>query len=356
MNPESVAPETRAEVEPRAIVPQRSILVSVIIPAYNAAAHVVRALNSVLLQTHRDFEIILINDGSPDTDSLERAIAPYAASIRYHKQQNRGPSGARNVGVLAAHGKYVAFLDSDDAWFSEHLAQQIAMLQADPSLDLVYSDSILMEGDKLVGHAFGSEPQSPPVTFEALLTEACTIATSSAVASRQALMDAGLFDERFRRCEDFDLWLRMSARGCRMDYWPQPSLYHYRTPNSLASDAYLLKRARIEVYEKALSAIPLTASQSKLVRGLIAKTEAKCHKDMAKKFLGCGDYATALKEARRANDCEAHWKIELAVIGLRTMPRAFRYGQVAYQRALTLLSRVRRRKSVRKLQRFYALS
>jgi glycosyltransferase involved in cell wall biosynthesis len=156
-------------------------LVSVVIPAYLCSKRIARSLESVLAQTYRNFEILLVNDGSPDIDALEAALAPYATRIRYLKQENRGPGGARNAGILASHGKYVAFLDSDDAWLPGHLAQQVAMLQADSALDLVYADSILMEGDNVAGHAFGSEPQAPTVTFEALLTEACTIATSSAV-------------------------------------------------------------------------------------------------------------------------------------------------------------------------------
>ena len=331
-----------------------SDLVCVVIPAYDAHTHIARALDSVLAQTYRNREIIVINDGSPETEVLEGAIAPYAGQIRYLKQENRGPSGARNLGISEARGRYIAFLDSDDVWFPHHLESQMAMFQDDGSLDLVYSDSILMEGGKVVGHAFGSEPQNPPVTFGAILTEGCTIATSSAVARKQALIDAGLFDERFRRCEDFDLWLRMSFRGSRMNYQPRPSLYHYLTPGSLASNAYLLKQARIEVYQKTASTLPLAASQIELIRSLIEMTEAKCHKDMLKKFLGQGEYATALEEARRANASRTHWKLKLTVIGLRTVPGVVRYCQIAQEYLLRRFHRARRTKAVRELQRLCA--
>lgn len=334
---------------------QGTALVSVVIPAYQCSEVIARAIDSVVAQTYRDFEIILVNDGSPDTNELEAAVAPYAAQVRYLKQENRGPGGARNAGVLASRGKYVAFLDSDDAWLPHHLARQVGMLQADPSLDLVYADSVLMEGENVIGHAFGREPQSPPVTFEAILTEDCTIATSSAVASRQSLIDSGLFDPQFRRCEDFDLWLRMSFRGCRMNYRPQPGLCHYLVPGSLASNAYLLKRARIDVYQKTLLTLPLSASQRELVGRLIAETEVNCHKDMVKKFLGQGEYATALDEARRANATRTDWKLKLAVLGLRTIPQVVRYCQIGYERVLMRLSRARRANSIRKLQRSSAL-
>jgi hypothetical protein len=156
--------------------------------------------------------------------------------------------------------------------------------------------------------------------------------------------------ERFRRCEDFDLWLRMSFRGCRMDYRSQPSLYHYLVPDSLASDAYLLKRARIGVYNKTLMTLPLSVLQRELVRRLINTNEANCHKDMVKKFLGQGEYATALEEARQANATQAHWKLKLAVIGLRLMPHIARHCQSAWERVLIRFGRARRAKSIRKLQ------
>src|SRR5690348_6033557 len=89
-------------------------LVSVVIPAYNAAAYLPATLDSVLVQSFSNYEIVVVNDGSPDTPELEKALQPYFRKLRYIKQENRGPSSARNTGIRAARGKYVAFLDSDD--------------------------------------------------------------------------------------------------------------------------------------------------------------------------------------------------------------------------------------------------
>src|SRR5258708_10595177 len=88
------------------------VLVSVVIPAHNAANSIAEALTSVVNQTFSNYEIIVVNDGSPDTTLLERALELFRQRIRYIKQENQGPSGARNSGILAARGKYVAFLDS----------------------------------------------------------------------------------------------------------------------------------------------------------------------------------------------------------------------------------------------------
>src|SRR5205807_8106534 len=98
--------------------------VSVIIPVYNAADYVGAALASVFRQSYTDFEVIVIDDGSTDC-RLESAIASYLPRIIYLKQQNRVPSAAGNLGIQHAHGKYLAFLDSDDWWRPEYLAEQV---------------------------------------------------------------------------------------------------------------------------------------------------------------------------------------------------------------------------------------
>jgi len=184
-------------------------LVSVIIPAYQAAEHIREALDSVFAQTYPNFEVVLVNDGSPDTEALEQAIRSYGERLIYIRQENRGPSGARNTAIRTARGKYIACLDGDDIYLPEHLARLVPLLE-EQGLDLVYCDSYFMKdrvhvGRSSVGRAFERQPQSPPVTFEKLLTEECAVTTSAVVASRQAMIDAGLFDERYRRSEDFDL-------------------------------------------------------------------------------------------------------------------------------------------------------
>src|SRR5262245_33441277 len=96
---------------------KQSPSVSVIIPAYNIAPFIAEALESVLAQTFTDYEIIVVNDGSPDTEELERVLAPYLSRIRYFKQENQGAGAARNAGLNVATGEYVAFLDGDDVWY-----------------------------------------------------------------------------------------------------------------------------------------------------------------------------------------------------------------------------------------------
>src|ERR1700691_4414652 len=101
--------------------------VSVIMPAYNAANLIAFALDSVLQQTFQDFEIVVVNDGSPDTVELEKVLQPFLSKIVYIKQENKRAAGARNTAIRQANGEFLAFLDSDDSWFPDHLASQMKL-------------------------------------------------------------------------------------------------------------------------------------------------------------------------------------------------------------------------------------
>ncbi len=274
-------------------------LVSVIIPAYRAAERIRETLDSVFAQTYTNLEVVLVNDGSPDTEALEQAIRSYGERLIYIRQDNRGPSGARNTAIRAARGKYIACLDSDDIYLPEHLARLVALLE-EHGLDLVYSDSYFMRDGVHVGRSFERQPQSPPVTFEKLLTEECAVTTSAVVASRQAMIDAGLFDERYRRCEDFDLWLRMCFRGAKIDLLRQVGIEHRLLPDGLASDGCLLKQALIEIYQKVLATLPVSAKQKRTIQELIARTEGLFQLDLVKRCLREGHYPEARVAAGKA--------------------------------------------------------
>ena len=274
-------------------------LVSVIIPAYQAAGRIRETLDSVFAQTYPNFEVVLVNDGSPDTEALEQVIRSYGARLIYVRQENRGPSGARNTAIRTARGKYIACLDSDDIYLPEHLARLVPLLE-EHGLDLVYCDSNFIRDGMHVGRSFERQPQSPPVTFEKLLTEECAVTTSAVVASRQAMIGAGLFDERYRRSEDFDLWLRMAFRGAKMDLLRQVGIEHRLLPDGLASDGYLLKQAQIEVYKKVLATLPVSAKQKRLIQELIARVEGLCQMDLVKRYLREGRYPEARLAAGKA--------------------------------------------------------
>src|SRR5262249_54375992 len=175
-------------------------------------------LASVFEQTYADFEAIVVNDGSPDTSELERVLQPYMARIVYLKQSNKRAAGARNTAIHSAQGEFLAFLDSDDVWYREHLAQQMEMFEDDPRLDFVYANSLVTGDPRRVGEFMQRCPSHGSARLEALVVEDCQIPVSTVVARKSALVKAGLFDESLARCDDYDMWLRTAFFGARIGY------------------------------------------------------------------------------------------------------------------------------------------
>jgi len=331
------------------------VSVSVVIPAYKASGCIAATLDSVLAQTFSDYEIVVVNDGSPDTEALEQVLQRYLLHIRYFKQENRGPSSSRNRGIVEARGEYVAFLDADDFWLPEHLASQIAILRSTPSLGLVYSNSLVVRDGKCIRRTFDRERQEKPVTFEALLGERCTVSTSTTVASRKELLEAGLFDERMTRCEDFDLWLRMAFRGTSMTYSPQAHVCRMVSHSGLSSNKYEMKRALIDVYRKIDSSLPLSQPQKDLLRQRCERTEAGAQLDLVKEFIHAGDYEKALLSASRASSVLGSWRVRSAVIALAKAPRWFGAYYRAHEQVLSMFNRIQAAWAERKLRMFQPL-
>jgi glycosyltransferase involved in cell wall biosynthesis len=320
-------------------------LISVVIPAYNAAAYIGPTLDTVFAQTFTNFEVIVVNDGSPDTAALESTLAPYRSRIRYIRQENRGPSGARNVAIKDARGSYIAFLDSDDVWLPRHLERQVAMLEADSSLGLVYSNAVHIEDGRAVGVAFDNTPQSLPVNFDALLEERATVNTSSAVALRRAILEAGLFDEQMRRCEDFDLWLRMAYSGVRVTFSREIQIGH-RLANGLAASGDLMKQALIQVYEKTAATKALSLKQQAIVREKIRTISTAMQFERAKQHLLEGSFAKSLECLELARASARSWKLRAAELGIRSFPRILQTADRSHLRGVERRKRARRARSL----------
>jgi glycosyltransferase involved in cell wall biosynthesis len=273
-----------------------SVTVSVIIPAYNCTEYIPAALDSVLAQTFTDFEIVLVNDGSPDTEMLEHLIAPYRDRIIYCKQENRGPSAARNTGIRAARGKYLAFLDSDDCWPPEYLAAQMRLFEETPSLDLVYADALHFGDGPLAGKTFITATNPHPLTFRDLLLQGSQIIPSAAVASKQVIVDAGLFDESLRGAEDYDLWLRIASRGAKIGY--QPRVLALRRVHSHAVSSNLIKMLEGEEHLlcKLEKTLQLSEETHSLLLSRLVPVRACVDLERGKRHLLSGD-------TDRARDC-----------------------------------------------------
>ena len=185
---------------------------SVIIPTYNQARLVTRAVDSVLAQSFTDYEIIVVDDGSADETSRYLAAQPGLRVIR--NPANRGPSVARNQGLTAARGRYVAFLDGDDLFTSLKLAAQVPQLDANPALGMVFGDiQFCDEHDRDLPCRYSDlrRPHPGPDIFEALTYENF-IPLHALLIRRECLQATGGFDETMRWAEDWHLWLRLAAR------------------------------------------------------------------------------------------------------------------------------------------------
>jgi glycosyltransferase involved in cell wall biosynthesis len=191
----------------------------VVIPAYDAERFIVDSLESVRRQTLRDCEIVVIDDGSRDatrTRVEEWSRLHPDMPLRLISQANRGIGGARNAGVFAAHGDFLAFLDADDAWLDRKLDAVAEHLSAHPDVDLVCHDERLDDGSgrrRVLRHG-------PYSMYEDLLLGGNALSTSATVVRRDHVLALNGFSEdlRFNGAEDYDLWLRLAQAGCRFAY------------------------------------------------------------------------------------------------------------------------------------------
>ena len=301
-------------------------LVSVIIPAYNAAGFIGEALDSVFAQTYSNYEVIVVNDGSPDTAQLEKVLAPFRDRLVYLEQENKGPSAARNHAIGKARGEFVAFLDSDDNWLPNYLAEQTKLIGGEPEFDMVYSDALLFGDGPLAGRRFMEcAPSVGPVTFESLLLYQTSVITSGTVVRRQSVIDAGLFDERFIRCEDFDLWIRLAHRGARIGFQEQVLARHRAHGASLAANEIAMVESQVEVLKKAKQTLPLSEAEHKLIDRQLENCAAQIDRERGKQYLANRDYDQAAASFARANTFYKSRKLRLVIWGLRSTPRIVRY-------------------------------
>jgi len=243
--------------------------VSVIIPTYNRGWTLRAAVDSVLAQTYRDFELIVVDDGS--TDDTVEILPSYGPDIQVLRQANAGVSAARNTGVRSAKGAFIAFLDSDDRWFPDKLGVQVDFFASHPEAVICQTEETWIRKGKRVNPKKVHQKPSGHI-FKASL--ALCLVSPSAVMLRKALFDEiGGFDETLPACEDYDLWLRVSAR------YP---VHLVQTPLIIKNGGHAdqlsrmpgLDRYRIKAIEKILATGELSADRRRAAIEMLLKKAA----------------------------------------------------------------------------------
>jgi glycosyltransferase involved in cell wall biosynthesis len=223
--------------------------VSVVIPTRDRAPLLARALGSVFAQTRPPEEVVVVDDGSRDgTAEMLRARFP---EVRAIEQQPLGVSAARNRGVAACTGEWIAFLDSDDEWRPEKLARQLAALAAEPDYRLCHTDEAWLRRGRPVNprrvHA-----KAGGWIFQKCLPR-CVISPSAALVERSLLAELGGFDESLPACEDYDLWLRVCARHPVLFVAAPLTVKHGGHDDQLSRAHWGMDRFRIRALEKVLA-------------------------------------------------------------------------------------------------------
>ena len=301
-----------------------SPIVSIVVPAYNAAPYIGETLDSVFRQTFTGYEVIVINDGSPDTVKLEQALEPYLGRIRYLKQENLGAGAARNEGLRASLGEFIAFLDADDLWLPNYLEEQLKFIREN-AFDLVCADAMHFGDSPLVGKTYmevfmETAPVVGEVTFLGLVSAKQSLITSGIVARRAPIIEVGLFDETLRNSQDFDLWVRLARHAARLAYQRKLLLRYRYHENSLSGDEINRIARQLRVLDKIESSFDLAPEERSAVLGAIEGRRALLEFELGKLYLEQGDFEKSRTAFSRANRLQRSWKTVVAVLFSRMAP------------------------------------
>jgi len=182
--------------------------ISVVIPTYNRRETIGRSIDSVLNQTLFPSEIIVVDDGS--TDGTSDYIQSNFPSIRLLQQPNKGVSSARNMGIRSSNSDWVALLDSDDEWFPQKLEKQVMTLSQSPDIKFCHTEEIWIRNGVRVNQMKKHQKYGGHIFYKCL--DMCRISPSSVLFHQSILDDVGYFDKDLKVCEDYDLWLRITAK------------------------------------------------------------------------------------------------------------------------------------------------
>jgi glycosyltransferase involved in cell wall biosynthesis len=278
-------------------------LISVVVPAYNVERFLADAVGSVLGQTWKRLELVIVDDGSADgTPELARRFAAEDSRVRVISRANGGPSAARNTGIAEASGELICFLDADDALLPDKLERQVGFLEFFRSCDLVYSDHYI--GDDRLNPLRLECRSPPPLPLPKLLAFCNWFAPMSPLMRTHLVRQVGGFDEDLRGAEDWDFWLRASHHGV-LAYLPGPVGVYRTHPGQAHHNLERMLENREKVIRKHFQP---GSEEWRLAHAARAWSDAKRSRAsrnytrMAFKLLGCAWHARTRRDLRNILD------------------------------------------------------
>ncbi|MBZ5603459.1 MAG: glycosyltransferase family 2 protein [Acidobacteriia bacterium] len=298
--------------------------VSVLMPAYNVTQYIGGALDSVFSQTFEHFEVIVVNDGCPDTAALERVLRPYQSRIRYIAQSNRGVSGARNTAARAAHAPLILHLDPDDLLEPFCLEQQVQTMREHAEYDAVYCNSSMFGEGPLAGRCWMDVyPSAGPVSFASVLRSRTCPANPGSIIRRAALERIGFYDETLRSWEDYDVWLRIlkSSPPGRIAFQTRPLARYRVRGDSLTYQSRYMEYA-LAVLEKAARDFELSSEEADALRDRTELVRHEVENSRGKRALRERRWKDAIRSFEYCHRYQPSRKTEAALLLLRTAPWA----------------------------------
>jgi len=295
--------------------------ISVILTVHGRGTFAAETLDSIVAQKYREHEIIIVNDGSPESDRVERAIKMRIEDVIYIKQRAAGEGTALNTGIEQARGRILAFIAAGDLWQPDFLASQYVFLERN-SYDMVYCDAALFCAQSAYRRSLMEKyPSAGEANFDSLLKQACTVIESAAMVRKQALVDAGMFEGGNSPGHKLHLWLRMAANGSTIGYQTKQLIKHRTRAEDSPADAFGRNERERDVYERIVQTIKLNDEQQEFASARLASLEADLAIEQGNAFLRAENYTEAAVAFRVASGFRKSWKVAMIAWFTNFAPR-----------------------------------
>ena len=302
------------------LVKSRAPAVTVAIPVYSPR-YIAQTIDSVVAQTFQDFEIVVVNDGSPETAALEQVLARYQSRVRYCRQENSGGAAARNKAVEAAHAPLIVNLDHDDLLEPDHLRTQVAFMQAHPEIDACYVNLLYFGGSRLDGtHWMDHNPSVGEVSLLSVLEGRTCPANPGSIVRRETILRLGGYDSSVDSWDDFDMWLRILYAGGKIAYQKDPLVRYRVHGRNLSLQRFYYVQSAVRVLEKAEATMQLTLEQTAALESRLKTATVHLEILRGKDAIQRRDWPAAMRHFRFCQTQTPTAKLRTVLLALRWFP------------------------------------